>query len=115
MGAIGMYGLNPKTVADYRKVIEDEFIGGDYKIVDFAKRGSVCYAAVRHPKGYTFGVVALTRKSRGEFIVKLMDEASGPYYYDAPKRLISKLSPLEELGAPTEYAKEWREKCLRGG
>lgn len=43
----------------------------------------------------------------GEVFFKEMTENEGPYYYDAPKKLIKLLSPTDN-----EYAREWREKCL---
>lgn len=91
-------------------VIRREFNGDDVEVIDKSSRqwDSVHYLAVRLKKlDRVVGFVCLTRDNGGYLNIKVMDESCGPNYYDAPKRLIKKLSePMNE------WAREWRETCL---
>lgn len=83
-----------------------------------SKVGSNYYAAVRREGvsandytsddkgGYVFAAVFKTSRHRGEFCYKAMDEASGPYFYDAPAKILNLLSPTTN-----ENALKWREGC----
>lgn len=91
-------------------VIRREFSGDDVEVIDKASRkwDSVHYLAVRLKKlERVVAFVCVTRINEGYLDIKVMDESCGPCCYDAPKRLINKLSePMND------WAKEWRETCL---
>lgn len=78
-----------------------------------AERGSTVYAigwhdAPERPRKY-YGMVVLTSRKHGNFAYKEMTEDCGPYYYDAPKKmldLLDKLAPDTSLRADA-----WRNKC----
>jgi hypothetical protein len=82
------------------------------------------YAAVRHQRGYVFGVViryrmkycsnrAFEPKYR-EIWWRIIDESEGPTAYDMPARVFCRLSPLEDLGeSPDGYAGQWRAETAR--
>ena len=81
---------------------------GRYKVVEQNSKGQDFYAAVYDNESKkTFGLVVLINRKGQEIIYKEMDESSEPFYYNATKKLISKLSPTD-----SEYAIEWRRKCL---
>jgi hypothetical protein len=88
-------------------VIRTEFSGPDCKVLDSCSRGNVHYLAVRLQDKLTFAVVALTSRDGSKIGVKVMDESMGPYYHDAPKRLLEKLDP-----PVNQWAAEWRQGCL---
>lgn len=78
-----------------------------------AERGAVVYGVMWHdapdkPRRY-FGIVVLTSRKDGEFLYKEMSEDCGPYYYDAPKKMLDMLDQLAP--DPGEYAQKWRAKC----
>lgn len=85
---------------------------GGYQIVEKSIKGNVGYCAVRHPKGYVFGLVALFAKDDIGYAIKLMDESVQPCHYDCPKKVINALTPLDELYGEGEgkYARIWREQ-----
>lgn len=92
-------------------------------IVDFAIKGNVIYAAVKmgskhaEREGKIFAMIILIsiRKNQYNFSYKDMSESCGPCESNCPKRIISLLSPLEELYSVDsnsyQWAKEWRERC----
>lgn len=85
----------------------------DMPILDKSFIGNVAYVAVQKENGQVFGLVAMFSKDSTGYAVKLVDESMGPYQFDCPKRILDKLTPLDELyeeGRGT-YAKEWREAC----
>lgn len=88
-------------------VIRTEFSWSDCKVLDTSSRGNVHYLAVRIKDLMTIGFVALTSTSGQQIGVKVMEESMGPYYYDAPKRLLAKLDP-----PMNDMAAEWRRLCL---
>lgn len=98
--------------------------GISYEVLQASKVGSVWYVACKvtgqnyrdgtyipdESGAVVVGFVILTRRSDG-WGYKDMDECAGPMAAQAPKSLISKLSPLTDH-PNNNYAKEWREKCL---
>lgn len=88
-------------------VIRTEFSSPDCQVLDTSSRGNVHYLAVRIKDMMTIGFVALTSSSGYSVSVKVMEESMGPYYYDAPKRLLAKLDP-----PMNDMAAEWRRLCL---
>jgi len=91
--------------------------GASWEVIDSATVGATWYAIMRRtlPTGEAFhyGLVCLTeRRNFGpstEFSYKDMTEGCGPFYYDAPLRLINKLDQLAPNPSPA--AAEWRAKC----
>jgi len=91
--------------------------GASWDIVESATVGATWYAIARRTMatGETFhyGLVCLTeRRGAGpivEFSYKDMTEDCGPFYYDAPLRIIDKLDELAPNPAPAAAA--WRAKC----
>jgi hypothetical protein len=75
------------------------------------------YAAIRSYKNpaLVIGLVVLTEASGRGYMVKLMDEFSGPYFYGASRAVLDALTPLDaaELHHETpagmiENARKWR-------
>ena len=108
----------PKGNARIAAVIEDEQKNCEnenfkWEVVDSALKGTTVYLATRRTNKKTgevvvYGEVCLTRwDPKGFFMIKSMSEDMGPYYYDAPKHLLDKLTEPYN-----ESAKEWREKCV---
>lgn len=81
-----------------------------------AMKSTTWYGAVeRYDKitqeSVVIGVVALTRMDReGYFMVKTMEETSGPYSYECPESILKLLSPTDN-----EWANQWRENCRAVG
>lgn len=88
-------------------------------VLAISKVGAIYYAAVKREGAedgfghemdadgaYVFGAVVKTSRYDGEFCYKEMSEDSLPYYYDAPEKILSLLSPTTN-----ENALEWRRKC----
>jgi hypothetical protein len=84
----------------------------------------VLYAAVRHQRGYVFGVVVRYRvrwhhESRDwipyrEICWKIEEEWCGRTAYGMPPQVFSRLSPLEDIGeGPDSYAGKWRAETAR--
>ena len=90
-------------------MVRETHNGTDPKDIENA----VAYLAVKHPKGYVFGLVVLLNKrrefpgGRDEVYYKEMDESQGPNYYNMSEEVFSLLTPIPDQG---EYSKEWREK-----
>lgn len=99
--------------SENRKEIVTNYIECErLKVLYSACQGSVVYCSVfDNKKQETFAVVALTswRYNNGvsEFGIKTIDETMGPYYFDAPLKLIHMLSPTNN-----EFANIWRKKCI---
>ena len=90
-----------------KKEVEDSFDLKNFEVVKSAMVGSTYYGAIRNKaKGNVFAIVVLTSMRKGWFGTKMMDESSGPCYYDCPKAILDLLSPTE-----SEWANEWRAKC----
>lgn len=115
------------TQKTFEEVLREDIVTRNYNIralcIKYEKpeekeisEQAVMYAAIQHPKGYTFGLVVLINDrvengKRREIFYKEMDESQGPNYYDCPESVLSRLSPVESLQGSTEYAKGWRDKC----
>lgn len=100
---------------------------GSYKVLDQATRGTATYAALQvilsddeangdnKGKRYVTGAVVLHRKdSDGTIMFKDMDETVHPYYYDCPKRILDRLTPVAELPlheSGKENCAKWRQLC----
>jgi hypothetical protein len=59
-------------------------------------------------------IVCLIHFNRGEFNFgyKDMEEFSGPYVFNCPKKILDLLTPLKEDGKEsTGWAKTWRDRC----
>jgi hypothetical protein len=72
----------------------------------------VAYLAVEAKEGHVFGMVCLLDykpKHHFNFGYKDMDETMKPYYYNAPKSVLDKLTPL--TSEDNQMAKEWRSAC----
>lgn len=103
MGSTVVYNTKNVSWKDfiYRQIEDDRF-----KIVHYSKVGSVAYLAIKKDNSIVFGCVVWCFVDKGNKGYKLMEESTGPYYYDAPKVLLDKLTPTD-----SEYAIEWRRKC----
>ena len=90
-------------------VIRREFSDEHLEVIDHASRqfDSVHYLAVKIHGDQVLAFVCLTRENNGYLDIKVMDESCLPYYYDAPKRLLKKLTPTD-----CRRSNEWRETCL---
>lgn len=99
----------------------------NYELVDIAiKNFRTAYIAVKDlKKGYTFAMVYLLHrapKSYDNFGYKDMSEFAGPGETECPKRIIDKLTPIEEIikiqGLDPEedmysWAQNWRDASLK--
>lgn len=111
------YGYAPKGKDRIAAVIAEEGYSSEsethrWEVVDSALKGTTVYLAIKKTEKATgkfevYAVVALTHMDdHGYFMIKTMSEDMLPYYYDAPKHLLDKLT------APyNDSAREWREKC----
>lgn len=87
----------------------------EFKVLDQAMRGNVWYAAIQSTNHNgivrVYGMICLWSKRRGEFGYKELGEDMGPYYYDAPLRIVNlldKLSP-NPVGLSLQWRKSVRE------
>jgi len=85
-------------------------------VVDLAVKSNVMYIAYRRPEDQkVIALVFLIRwfKDEYNFGYKDMEESMGPNEHDCPERILSLLSPVEELyqGYSLEWAKAWRDGC----
>jgi len=73
------------------------------------------YMAYQVPKGIVAVICLLDYRPKDayNFGYKDMDEGCGPGICRCPKRILEKLSPLEDLhkGKALEWARDWRERC----
>lgn len=102
MGSTVVY--NTKNVS-WKDFIYREFDDTNYKIVHYSKVGSVVYLAIQRDERI-FAMVVVCFTDKGNKGYKEMGESTGPYYWDAPKALLDKLTPTD-----SDYAIEWRQKC----
>jgi hypothetical protein len=123
MGSTGIY-----TTRSFSEVLGDEMNTNGYQILKshmehepVCNKGeldsAVAYCAVRHPKGYVFGLVVTftrmeTKQSRceEEVIFKLIDESEGPCYNNCPMNILSMLSPIPD-DQEHIWANRWRDRC----
>lgn len=104
------WNSNPEW-RDYKQAIYESM--KEEEIVDISIRSGFAFVASKHWKhGYVYATVARLSKVDGVIAVKLMDEWENPEYYNPPKRLMSKLTPLDEIeaiiGRPQPH-RGWRE------
>jgi hypothetical protein len=96
-----------------RELSDTNDAGAVWSIVDHATRGREWYAVQRVDKPGAdpvfYGLVVLFTRKNGEFGYKDMTECMGPYYYNAPARLLNMLDKLAP-NAP-QSAIDWRAKC----
>lgn len=97
-----------KTASDVRKEVVDTCFTGKYEAVDSSYTGVENYFLVLNKENgkHTIAVV-LIRKEGGEFCYKIIDETTGPFYFNCPERILKK---SDESG---ETATKWREDCRR--
>lgn len=83
-----------------------------YKIIASNWSGSTFYAAVENKLGRIFAMVILTRKDARYTYLKVMDETEGPHYYEASKKVMQALTPINVLYPDGGgYAENWRIQC----
>lgn len=96
-----------------RELSDTNEAGAVWSIVDHSTRGREWYAIQRVDKPGAdpvfYGLVVLFTRKNGEFGYKDMTECMGPYYYNAPARLLDMLDKLAP-NAP-QSALDWRAKC----
>lgn len=106
MGWTSLYRPKGTSNAEF---FASEF-GSQRRIEENATIRGAFYAAVRNLEtDEVWGLVALIRwapRSSYNFTYKTMSEDMGPCYYDAPAKVLDRLTPTEST-----YALEWREKC----
>jgi len=94
--------------------------GATWEFIDSATKGRVFFAVCKFSSPGNdpifYGVVVQFARSKGEFSYKEMAETCGPYYANAPLRLIDlldKLAPIDPLDArqSAQWALKWRLIC----
>lgn len=98
-----------KLQAYLRNLSEGEYKHKKTTVVYQSIVGNVCYQAVKFEnletkEEYVTAYITKFTRSFDEFCYKSFNEAEGPYYYDAPNVLLSKLTATED-----KLALEWRE------
>ena len=87
---------------------------GKWWITDVSVRGNVVYC-IQHCLNkntnmtHGEGMVILISRKDGQIGYKDMGESCGPYYTDAPKKLLDKLDTL--YPTKSEFALKWRASC----
>ena len=83
----------------------------EFKVLDQSMRGRVWYGVIQstNPEGIkrVYGMVCLWTLRRGEFGYKELGEDMGPYYYDAPLRIVNLLDELSPN--PLGLSAKWRQ------
>lgn len=99
---------SPKTYADEKKEVENIYSnGGLNEILQTSRVGNIWYMAVRVKEtGEVFAGVCKTMRNNGEWGYKSMTEYELPYYFDAPRSLLNKLTVTKD-----EDALKWRKTC----
>jgi hypothetical protein len=89
-------------------VIRREFSGEHLEVIDHASRNfdTVHYLAV-NIGDQVRAFICITQEHDGYLNIKTMDEGCMPFYFDAPKRLLKKLTPTN-----CERSNRWRNECL---
>lgn len=109
MGSTGTW-CRAKTREQFfhAEIEQNVFVG---EVIDHAIKGTVIYAAVRHPDGYVYGAVVETWKDNHEkdyWIYKVITEDMGPCEQKCPLRILRLLSPTD-----SKWAMEWRDECYK--
>jgi hypothetical protein len=83
----------------------------EFKVLDQSMRGRVWYGVIQstNPEGIkrVYGMIVLWTLRRGEFGYKELSEDMGPYYYDAPLRIVNLLDRLSP--EPSGLSLKWRQ------
>ena len=91
--------------------VPSEKYPSEFKVLDQSMRGRVWYGVIEstNPEGIkrVYGMICLWTLRRGEFGYKELGEDMGPYYYDAPLRIVNLLDELSPK--PLGLALKWRE------
>jgi hypothetical protein len=91
--------------------VPSEKYPSEFKVLDQSMRGRVWYGVIEstNPEGIkrVYGMICLWTLRRGEFGYKELGEDMGPYYYDAPLRIVNLLDELSPK--PLGFALKWRE------
>ena len=115
------YNISKTTTTDQALRRELSYAGtaGLWEVLDSATVGAVWYGIIKRTidgEAVHFGMVCLTQRSNKyprslyiEFGFKEMTEDCGPFYYDAPLRILDKLDELAPNPAPAAAA--WRAQC----
>jgi len=113
---MGWLSVHREAGTSDKEWFQSELLGEHYRIEDCATVGSAFYAICvptdgREEPRAIMAVVLVTR-TRGyyNFTYKDMDESVGPCESSCPERLLARLGELVPE-PPSEYAKEWRERC----
>lgn len=108
MGWLIRFQHKRKSSKEIREYFERDFKSANIEIVDYSlQKWNEVYLACKDKRGMIFGMVCLIRNTANHFGHKDIHEETWPYYYNAPKRLIKKLSPTKNENALT-----WRKGCL---
>ena len=115
------YNISKTTTTDQALRRELSYAGtaGLWEVLDSATVGAVWYGIIKRTidgEAVHFGMVCLTQRRDDyprslyiEFGFKDMSEDCGPFYYDAPLRILDKLDELAPNPAPAAAA--WRAQC----
>jgi len=115
------YNISKTTTTDQALRRELSYAGtaGLWEVLDSATVGAVWYGIIKRTidgEAVHFGMVCLTQRSNNyprslyiEFGFKEMTEDCGPFYYDAPLRILDKLDELAPNPVPAAAA--WRAQC----
>lgn len=98
------------TTANLKKYFEEQFeVEKHFSLKYFAKKGNALYMAIERKMDSSTVVYAQIVKiavEDGWFEYKEFTEFSGPFFYDAPAKLLKMLSPTDD-----ETALSWRKEC----
>ena len=115
------YKISKATTTDEALRREFSYTGaaGLWEVLDSATVGSTWYGIIKRTidgEAVHFGMVCLTQRRDEyprslyiEFGFKDMSEDCGPFYYDAPLRILDKLDELAPNPVPAAAA--WRAQC----
>jgi len=91
--------------------VPSEKYPSEFKVLDQSTRGRVWYGVIQstNPEGIkrVYGMIVLWTLRRGEFGYKELSEDMGPYYYDAPLRIVNLLDELSPN--PVGLSVKWRQ------
>ena len=91
--------------------VPSEKYPSEFKVLDQSMRGRVWYGVIQstNPEGIkrVYGMIVLWTLRRGEFGYKELGEDMGPYYYDAPLRIVNLLDELSPN--PVGLSAKWRQ------
>ena len=107
-----------------REWVEGQYTSGRYEVLDVATKNMVMYVAIKNTEtGLVSAEVILTQWTRStdyfNFGTKGMSESMGPCEDNCPKRILDKLSPLDDLYGPDvpgeeggrQWAGAWRARA----